>query len=823
MPVTQHKLSSWSLAGPPSRAGGMSIPAAKRARAAGGPDAPPVPAGWTKYNVPPGPAAPGGGSAPQYAHLFFVTQDRALRVAWCRVCRHHPSITMPVGSGWSNVLRHMLRNHAHLLTAEEDTRAEAAGGAGREDPDEAATGAPPPRSVAVMLGGKRTVDLTDAVTEFIRDSNLPFSVASHHATHTLMAQVCKLIGSPEVAVKLPSRQRVAAMLTEDAERALNQIAAELRRDLRTISDMTGMVNVDIDGWSDRRLRGYAVINFHWTTPEGILRHATVAVQPFAGERHTAAVVLDMLRKVARRLGLAADDATPIERFAASITTDNGSNMLAIASQAEAPWLKVRCGAHSLQLAITSLLEGAAVCHELRIPVDSIKRAVGLFANSGARRDRYKEAWHTVRPGTTVLMPIFWNATRWNSVFYVILRYFEMHHILYAMAPADLGLTAVTKPLMMSGLENAVLTLRPVVPALLLIWATTERLSANDACTYSLFPAAVDEIVVACTPSADVPEASATILNAIRAQVEARFADLRDDNDRNMLIAVFLDPRTVSRRVRFGDDGRLTAASSAHVNRIITALRDDMPGPVDNGLDIGIGAAAPPVDALKPEVTSYLVAVRDMTVEQRGEIDNPLADFWCLPVRCHTKLAQLARRYLGIRPTEAEAERAASLAGLVHTARRSSMSPGRLRDVVLAAAWSRTVMRRAATARGARARPAAGAARMQARVERAIAALNPVAPAQPPPAAIGVEAVDADEPMVVVEEEVDEGDLHEALADAREGVLHENGDLDLGGAVAVVAAAIEGELDEDAPPELAGVAVGAVAGAGEAANTGKSKK
>ena len=107
--------------------------------------------------------------------------------------------------------------------------------------------------------------------------------------------------------------------------------------------------------------------------------------------------------------------------------------------------------------------------------------------------------------------------------------------------------------------------------------------------------------------------------------------------------------------------------------------------------------------------------------------------------------------------------------------------------------------------------------MQARVERAIAALNLVVLADAPPAAMGAVAGDADEPMVVVEEEMDEGDLHEVLGDAGEGVLGENGDLHLGGAIAAVAAAIEGELDEDAAPALAVVAVGAVAGAGEAAN------
>jgi hypothetical protein len=87
--------------------------------------------------------------------------------------------------------------------------------------------------------------------------------------------------------------------------------------------------------------------------------------------------------------------------------------------------------------------------------------------------------------------------------------------------------------------------------------------------------------------------------------------------------------------------------------------------------------------------------------------------------------------------------------------------------------------------------------MQARVERAIAALNPVVLADAPPAAMGAVAGDADEPMVVVEEEMDEGDLHEDPANGRVGVLGENGDLHLGGAIAAVAAAFEGELDEDA--------------------------
>jgi hypothetical protein len=73
----------------------------------------------------------------------------------------------------------------------------------------------------------------------------------------------------------------------------------------------------------------------------------------------------------------------------------------------------------------------------------------------------------------------------------------------------------------------------------------------------------------------------------------------------------------------------------------------------------------------------LVYVNDaqmLTAEDLSALRHPLVVFWCVNERLFTTtLAQLARQVLSICATEAQLERAASLAGLIDAERRARLS------------------------------------------------------------------------------------------------------------------------------------------------------
>jgi hypothetical protein len=80
---------------------------------------------------------------------------------------------------------------------------------------------------------------------------------------------------------------------------------------------------------------------------------------------------------------------------------------------------------------------------------------------------------------------------------------------------------------------------------------------------------------------------------------------------------------------------------------------------------------------------YVNDVRTPTAEELSALRRPLVVFWCVNERLFTTtLAQLARQVPNICATEAQLERAASLAGLFDAVRRARLSPDRLSAVTI---------------------------------------------------------------------------------------------------------------------------------------------
>jgi hypothetical protein len=74
-----------------------------------------------------------------------------------------------------------------------------------------------------------------------------------------------------------------------------------------------------------------------------------------------------------------------------------------------------------------------------------------------------------------------------------------------------------------------------------------------------------------------------------------------------------------------------------------------------------------------DMLTYVDEACTLTAEELRALRHPLVVFWVNERLCTTTLAQLARQVLSMRVTEAQSERAASLAGLIDAERRAHLS------------------------------------------------------------------------------------------------------------------------------------------------------
>jgi len=268
--------------------------------------------------------------------------------------------------------------------------------------------------------------------------------------------------------------------------------------------------------------------------------------------------------------------------------------------------------------------------------------------------------------------------------------------------------------------------------------------------------------------------------ALHAQVRGQFATIIDGTNQIVKAATFLDPRTLKRYAHL-DAGAITEETREYGKQIIAILDRYLPPPAAAADPFTFIAVPSPTVAR--ELSEYVAAGLKLELT-----DNfcPLANFWGERARSGSQLAQLARQILSIRPTEAEAERMASLAGMVDTERRNRISAERLRSVVLASAWAK----RPSDVSGPQLTKRK--VDMKQRVENAIKAAFPeeAAPAHVPAA----------EPLGDLGADADEGDVHDALLQLDEGLINEAGELD---GAAAARALVEADDDEDADAPAAG--------------------
>jgi hypothetical protein len=235
----------------------------------------------------------------------------------------------------------------------------------------------------------------------------------------------------------------------------------------------------------------------------------------------------------------------------------------------------------------------------------------------------------------------------------------------------------------------------------------------------------------------------------------------------------------------------TAAQLTAAVRLSSALLLPRPPAKCDGVRLSDADALPHAAAgVHSDMLVYVTEVHTLTAEDLSAMRHPLVVFWCVKERLSaTTLAQLARQVPSICATDAQFERAASLAGLIDAERRARLSDR---------APPRRDNRHVAGRTAVRGRAATGVASMVQRGGTSAMA-----------AALAAMGAGGEAPARGELNGVDEGGIHLAVIAANPAVINDRGEVD----EAVAAQAMDGHDEPAVAPDALAPAGGAGGGGG----------
>lgn len=577
--------------------------------------------------------------------------------------------------------------------------------AGREDTSSGAESHPTAAGTAFtqaridkMIGSGLglSVDLRDQFAKLILQGNFPFSLSDNPA----MREFVRSIVAGSSSLQLPGRWAVMTRIRELNDEYIKHFTAELATDLAAEYGIQGKVAVTMDGWTDDNMESFLVITFHWVSPKRGLQRATAACKPFKTP-HTTQNLMAALLETAELYGLSVDRAKAallkspeplFEPWMAALTTDTASNIRAVAVAGKVSYLRIDCVCHKLQLCLSSESAGPVEAKPaangkravkerkaglLYALVEPIRRLILSLAHSSARRDHYIAKYHQLYPGERVLHPIYPTATRWNSIFLMLVRYCHIFHVLKAMDWQFLGFaSAAAAKTEFLKLDAINLILPDLLRILAPFYEATQSLSASLSVTISMVRRRLVAIRNKLSDSDDLPAAIKPLAAKLLSNLNTRFSEEFDRQLRPHVVAEFLDPRTAADLFVADAHGKASKFTNDILRDLVKTFMEDLPSAPaaadDDGIAIGLGPDPRQV-ILEAEVRDYFRYAREHPL---SDDNDPLWDFWLKDLAVHQKWPRLRRyafNYLACQGSEADSERVASLAGSVKTAKRRHMN------------------------------------------------------------------------------------------------------------------------------------------------------
>uniref|UniRef100_A0A8C5MWL9 BED-type domain-containing protein n=1 Tax=Leptobrachium leishanense TaxID=445787 RepID=A0A8C5MWL9_9ANUR len=542
----------------------------------------------------------------------------------------------------TNLRNHVSRFHSDLLKP----------ASAKETPD---PGPSQPKIDAILStlppNSKKGKKITKAVAAFIAKDLRPYSVVDNLGFRHLMKTL-------EPRYKLPSCNH----FTENFIPALyNEAKAQVIASM----SQAGQVALTCDAWTSVTTDSYITFTAHYISKDWqILSHVLQTRAVY--ESHTGANLAELLSRVVEEWQLS--DKSVV------LVTDNASNMIVAAQVGKFPYVK--CFAHTLNLASQRALTKVPALSRL---LGRVRRIATFFHRSNIANHCLKEKQKCLGLKNHKLITDV--TTRWNSSYDMVERFLQQQPAICAtlISPevrkreSDLCTLNETD---VSNAEDAVSALKPMKDA-------TTLMSEERNPTVSLIAPLHAQLIQNMTDAMGDTTIIHELKNAIKTDLLKRYNI--EAEKKILYTASALDPRFKGLPFILTEEERL------EIYRGVTeeaASLEDSPSPpkkkTSSLLMSLLGQSFSDNEGTIEPKTPYAKAEEEMK-RYRKEPSLPLTEdplkWWCVHETIFPLLSQLSTQYLCIPGTNVSAERGFSTAGDVLMAKRSSLKPEHVDQLV----------------------------------------------------------------------------------------------------------------------------------------------
>ncbi|KAJ8958369.1 hypothetical protein NQ314_006430 [Rhamnusium bicolor] len=280
--------------------------------------------------------------------------------------------------------------------------------------------------------GPKAAKITHAIIFMICRDNQPISIVENEGFKELLRQV-----APHY--KIPHRSTITRML----ESKYHFLSELIKEQLSKIENIT----LTTDVWTDTMQgRSFLGVTAHFAE-DTTLNSVILGVHQLE-DRHTGEYLSQQLTNVCEKWVIQKENVT-------AVVTDNAANMFSAVELAFSKTEQLPCFAHTLNLVAEKSITAISEFEEL---IMKVKRIVTWFKQSVIANDELRKMTDT----TTKLIQEC--PTRWNSKFYMIERFIQLHTKVNTILIHQPTAPAMVSAMEMSQLKESLEILRPLEAA-----------------------------------------------------------------------------------------------------------------------------------------------------------------------------------------------------------------------------------------------------------------------------------------------------------------------------------------------------------------------
>ena len=476
--------------------------------------------------------------------------------------------------------------------------------------------------------------------------------------------ICEDQGFIQLVHQLDSRYPIPSRRTLMRE-MLPKRYDEKRLEIQTVLNDVSSVSLTTDIWSSIQNIGYMTITAHCLTAKWDLKSLVLQTRELT-EAHTGAYIASTLQDSA--------DEWHIADKVVGIATDNASN--ATAAVAICGWRHVPCLAHTLNLVVKDAL---AVHEPHQSTIKQVKDIVTFFHRSIKASDELRKVQKQLNlPELKVIQEC---ETRWNSTFFMLERYIELH-------------PAVTTSLCLLSRNNLCISTEKldivamIVEALRPFELATRELSADKYTSVSKVIPLIHQLQSLCSEKAETNSLS----RLLSRELVRRFTGI--ENSYVLAVSSYCDPRF--KKLAFKDKRALEQAQARLTQEILQSATESRSTPPLPSTESANTSNPESLWSSFDKKVTEVATTRQVAIVTRIDCDMELKMYCNDPVLNRKEdpllwwknneakfpnLAKIAKKYLGIPATSVPSERLFSKAGELVSKKRNRLKPKNV-DLIL---------------------------------------------------------------------------------------------------------------------------------------------